>query len=323
MKIGMMGITSNVPTRLTSHNGGWSYVCKDLCENIFKEKVEFVNEKSDLESYDILIINEGVNYREGSYNFFGGVQEPTKIKLSKLQNFNGDLFCINEFIDLNDLVAKRKDLNGFEFNYKTPKVIKTDSVLDNLIIGDSHSVSVYKPGYCISRNDGKTLFGFLKDPNKYIYGDALIDPIKYNKKYNKLITYFGNIDIRFHLCRQSYPVEATKKLALQYVDWCKKNNATPVCLLPIENEDRKIPKTGLYKGQPFYGTKELRSQLVILFNQILELNFLDDCITWPAQWYHKDYDFTINMEARQSVHLSPNYYKYKDQFIITNQQTLF
>ena len=160
-----------------------------------------------------------------------------------------------------------------------------------LIIGDSHSISLW-PGskYSIKRMDGKTLFGFLKNP-------APAD-----------IYYFGNIDIRFHLCRQPDPVSATLELVERYICLAKKNNAKVSCLLPIENEDRKMPGTGLYKGKKFFGTRDLRSSLVNLFNSKLLLSGLEVNV-WPEEWYDNiDYYQSRVMEPKQSVHIRPIFY---------------
>ncbi len=300
----MIGIISNPVTSTKSHNGGWTWALQHLlgCQHIEKDPKKF-------KDYDTLIINEGVNYKEGVYNFFGGVQQSTIKKILALSEFKGQLFIINEKLDFKHLFKKRKELNHLiDISIKEPIVLKTDNYYKNkLIIGDSHSISVYKPGYSISRNDGKTLFGFLRDVN-----------IKEYKNYKDLITYFGNIDIRFHLARQKNPIKATRELALRYVDFCYATKAKPVCLLPIEDEGRKIPKTGKYKGRNFFGSRELRKNLVSLFNDILQSHFLD-CYIWPSEWYDEGYVFENKMELRQSVHLRPtSYINYK-----ITQQSLF
>jgi len=317
MKIAMIGIISNPVLSNKSHNGGWTLAMKSLLETRFELECFIEKDESKFNEYDILVINEGVNYRSGSYNFFGGVQNSTIKKIEALSNYNGKVYTINEIFDFNDLFSKRKELNVLE-GTKMPEVNMISSSYEyetkKLIIGDSHSISVYKPGYSISRNDGKTLYRFLKN-NKNKYFEHLDD----------LIVYFGNIDVRFHLPRQKNPIIATRKLALEYVDWCFKTKAKPVCLLPVETEERKIPKTGQYKGENFFGSRSLRRSLVKEFNDILQAHFLD-CYTWPEKWYDVDYDFTQEMELRQSVHLRPESYMNYDNISIkpvSNNLTLF
>ena len=188
---------------------------------------------------------------------------------------------------MKDFIIKRK----LEFDWideiKSYELKKSNK----LIVGDSHSISIWNDNsYDIQRNDGKTLFGFLKNP---IIADAY---------------YFGNIDIRFHLCRQSNPVQATKDLVARYIAHAKINNAKVSCLLPIESIDRKIPGTGLYKGKPYYGSQEERSNLVKIFNDELLSSGLP-VNKWPDEWYTNLYFYQNEvMEPRQSVHIRPKYY---------------
>lgn len=312
-KIGMIGIISNPVTSLSSHNGGWTIACKLILNDLFKSQIDILTENDDWNQYDVLIINEGVNYKKGVYNFFGGVQDKTKIKLNKLLEYKNILYCINDEINYNEMCLKRKELNDFiKYDFRIPEIIKTDKISNNLILGDSHSISVIRKNYSISRNDGKTLYGFLKDP--YSYFD------RYNT--DKLITYFGNIDIRFHLAsKHDLGKQATIELANNYIKFCKEINATPVCLLPIEDESRKIPGTGLYKNMPYCGSRIIRRKLVEIFNNILKNEI--NCLKWPEEWYDIDYDFMKEMEARQSVHLRPSSYMFSDQLININQLELF
>jgi hypothetical protein len=123
--------------------------------------------------------------------------------------------------------------------------------------------------------------------------------------------YFGNIDVRFHLGRQVDPIQSTMNLVKNYIELAKQHNAKVSCLLPIESESRKIPGTGLYKGEKFYGSRELRSWLVQLFNAELINSGLEVNI-WPQKWYD-DIEFYEKevMEPKQSVHIRPKYYANK------------
>ena len=179
---------------------------------------------------------------------------------------------------------------------------------DKIVYGDSHSISVWPNSeYEIKRNDGKTLYGFLKNPKNF-------------ENYKDVILYFGNIDIRFHLCRQPNPLRSAVELFERYINYAKKYNATITHLLPIENENRKIPKSGQYKGQNFFGTREQRQTLVDIVNDLMDKSGLN-VITWPKEWYDDiDYFQKEVMEPKQSVHLRPKYYK---KNIKTEQVSLF
>lgn len=281
--IGMIGILNNPSTSLNSHSAGWNHILAT------KIGCEILNEKDDWNQYNTLIINHGLNFKPGSFNIIGGFNPEIYQRITKLLNFKGKLFQIDGF-QMSDFVEKRNLSVWWDEEipfYEIPKA-------DKLIVGDSHSVSVW-PGkkYEIARMDGKTLYGFLKDP--FIRADYY---------------YFGNIDIRFHLGRQSNPIRAAMELAKRYVKLAKQNNAKVSCLLPVESETRKLPGTGKYKGQNFFGTRELRARLVHVFNNVL-INSELEVNRWPEKWY-QDINFYEKevMEPRQSVHLRPKYYQH-------------
>ena len=83
--------------------------------------------------------------------------------------------------------------------------------------------------------------------------------------------------------------------------------------LPIENESRKIPKGGQYKGEPFYGSWEERNTIRQIF--ISTLDSLSNERVKSKAWA----DYLLNdkgeldfqhMEANRSVHLSRAAYPY-------------
>lgn len=303
-KSALIGIIANPATRDTSHNGGWTRVLKSIIQESTGNSVDILTEKDSWEGYESYFISEGVNFREGKFNFFGGISEQVIERFNKFINLKSEcIYCFNEPIDYMIPIEKRKELSMFAFDeIVEPLLLKTENRFkDKLIIGDSHSVSIYKPGYSIKRLDGKTLYGFLKAPENYIL-----------QEYDELITYFGNIDVRFHLARQKDPIKATQELVLEYIEFCWLSGAKPTCLLPIEDKSRKIPKTGLYKGEKYFGSRELRMEIVECFNEHLKSHFLD-CLQWPAEWYGCDYDFEKHMESRQSVHLAPKYYMFNEK----------
>lgn len=300
-KKAIVGLVSNPAKSLNSHNGGWTLVLKDIF------KVDILTEKDNWDNYDELILSEGINYKEGIFNFFGGVQDSFYIKLKKLNLFKGKVYCINEMIDYNVVCKKRKDLKGLSCN-KIPKLITTENFNNKLILGDSHAVSVYKPGYSIHRNDGKTLNGFLKiGLSNYI-----------SKNITDLIFYAGNIDIRFHVHRfkgRETVVDLIRELFAQ-LNNLNINKITLVSLLPIEDESRKIPGTGLYKGKPFFGTKEDRTYYVKEYNKLLKrgaIHYGYDLIEWDFN-YDEGLSFD-DMESRQSVHLRPKSYKFINELL--------
>ena len=180
------------------------------------------------------------------------------------------------------------------------------------VISDSHGLSVWKPGYTLDFTPGRTLHGFLKRST----------PEQINEKYDETTLYFGNIDLRFHLMRQESPVAATISLFSKYVEFAKQlKDCTLVELLPVEHESRKIPGTGLYKKQPFFGTREERMNLRKIANEIIEESGLK-VIRWPAEWIDADGTKMLDiLEQKSSVHLRPKFYPYLNELTHVPQQS--
>lgn len=285
MKTGFIGILNNPATSLNSHSAGWNHLVRMLID----PSADFLDETDDWSSYDRLIINHGLNFRPGVFNIIGGIGESVHARISRL----GDALESSEILQFDgfqmcDFIKKRLS-EEYEFNGEIPSIHLPER--SKVVLGDSHSISVWPgPDHSIERRDGQTLWGFLKNPK---HADFF---------------YLGNIDVRFHLCRQPDPVAAMEDLAARYIEHAKSCAARVSCLLPVESESRKIPGTGLYKGKPFYGSREDRAFLVESFNAILMESGLS-VHTWPSEWYEniEQYEREI-MEPRQSVHIRPKHY---------------
>lgn len=297
MKTGIIGILNNPATSLNSHSAGMVNIVKELF------KADILTENNDWNEYDNLIIYHGVNFKEGSFNVIGGINKELLVRAEKLSKYLGNIFTLDGF-QLKDFSIKRK-LNLYD-NYRIIEKIELP-YKNKLVIGDSHSLSVWPDdSYTISRNDGKTLHGFLKQN---------IDL----SEYEHTILYFGNIDLRFHLCRQNNPIESTKDLFSRYCDYASKFNATITMLLPIEDESRKIPKSGQYKNKNFFGSIEQRKELRLIANNIIKNSGLD-YLSWPSSFLNNDGNLSFDvMEPKQSVHIRPLFYMKE----LKKQLTLF
>lgn len=286
MKTGILGVMNTPATSENSHSAGMvNIVCK-----LFNAQV--VTQDLDLSMFDVLIIYHGPNFREGSFNVIGGITQSILDMAEKLSKYKGEVFTLDGF-QLRDFSIKRK-LGTYDNHQLFDKIDLPER--ENLVIGDSHSISVWpNDSYTIKRLDGKTLHGFLK--------------LNYDlSKYQNTILYFGNIDIRFHLCRQSDPLIATSDLFVRYVKYAKRFNSTLVQLLPIEDESRKIPQSGYYKGKPFFGTIEERKQLRNVANEIIGNSGLK-VLEWPDFFTDEKGNLKFEvMEPKQSVHLRPKFY---------------
>jgi hypothetical protein len=309
MKAGVIGMLNNVGSSTSHHGGGYYHVMMCILKSQHPGELVFNPDPSTWNEYERLYILEGVNYQENTFNFIGGPQPEHRAKLEAMANYKGIVIAVNVPIDLN-VFNKR-----FGVDHVFPAINCINYAKHygkdtrKLVRGDSHSLSVWKPGYGLDRTDGKTLFGFLKD------ADSLVTEL--NEKYDEVVLYFGNIDLRFHLMRQDNPQAATGELFRRYVEFAKKlNNATLVNLLPVENESRKLPGTGLYLKKPFFGTRQERMILRDTANRIMNNSGLNT-LQWPDEWIDEDgMKMFEYMEPKQSVHLKPKYYMFANQFIL-------
>ena len=223
----------------------------------------------------------------------------------------------------------------------TPSIHQKDIKSNSLTFGDSHALSAWLEGSKCSRNDGLTLNGALtRGFSAYIEEMNL-------QEFHRLRLYMGNIDLRHHILRlYKLPeaIEEAKRLAKAYVQEALKvknkfgfNGVEIVELLPIEHESRRLPKTGFYKGQPFYGTAEERMKVRDVFNQTLQEQRKQfggfQIIQWPSEYQHHveitipasevagtfgeiEGDITFKpgmlrfdvMEKPHSVHIAPSFY---------------
>jgi len=123
---------------------------------------------------------------------------------------------------------------------------------------------------------------------------------------------FGNIDVRFHILR----LDADwKEMWRAYKAFGDSLNLEVEYALPwpVEWEERKLPKTGQYKGKNFYGTQAQRARLVndiVSFCYDIGMN----CVQYPPEWRILDPETYARqcMEKPQSVHLSPSLYRRLD-----------
>jgi hypothetical protein len=308
MKAAVIGMLNNVGSSSSHHGGGYYHVMLNILKSEHPGDLDINPDPSTWNEYERLYILEGVNYQENTFNFIGGPQPEHRAKLEAVANYKGLAIAVNVPIDLN-VFNKR-----FNIDHQFTAINCIDfarlhaNSTRKLVRGDSHSLSVWRPGFGLDRTDGKTLFGFLKD------ADSLVND--WNEKYDEVVLYFGNIDIRFHLMRQDNPAEAVGDLIRRYVEFARKlNNATLVNLLPVEHESRKLPGTGLYLKQPYFGTRQERMRLVDTANRIMNNSGLKT-LQWPNEWIDEDgMKMFEYMEPKQSVHLKPKYYMFANEFV--------
>lgn len=306
MKAALVSIMSNVGSTLSSQGGGYGLICTKMVKDLNPQDTIDVNPKPETwGEYDKLYVCEGVNFTDGSFNVPGGPQPIHTQKMEAISKFEGQFEFVNKTFDFRKFNQRIKiDSDNWPIGSAIDYFSKPNPYI---VIGDSHSLSVWQPGYALSFNPGKTLFGWLKHANAQAINQL---------RPGGVTLYFGNIDLRFHLGRMADPYKATEELFTKYVNFARElNNPTLVQLLPVEHESRKIPGTGLYKGQPFYGSRQLRMELRDIANDIIAqsgLNF----ISWSKDWVDSDGTAMLEiLESKQSVHIKPKYYMHLSEIL--------
>ena len=305
MLVGLVSIMGNVGSTMNSQGGGYGLIqTKMLFDEHPHDTVDVNPPPSMWGNYDLLYVCEGVNFVAGSFNVPGGPQPLHTEKMKAIADFKGELRYSNSIFDFNKFNQRLKieatfpETNRIAF-YNTFLAHGLESRKG--VIGDSHALSVWKPQHTLDFTAGRTLHGFLRRESAE----------EINSRFDEVTLYFGNIDLRFHLMRQENPQQATADLFNRYVEFAKQlKKATLVELLPVEHESRKIPGTGLYKKQPFFGTRSERMQLREIANEIINNSGLE-VIQWPTEWIDEDGTKMLDiLEMKQSVHLRPKHYPY-------------
>ena len=310
MKIGLISMLGNVGATLNSQGGAYGLiVTRMLKDNHPQDEVIANPDPKDWGSFDILYDCEGVNFVAGSFNIPGGPQPIHKEKMQAIADFKGELRFSDIMFDYNAF-NKRLKIDG---TFPTSENIKYYNTMHwhgiqskKAVVGDSHALSVWRPNYTLDFTPGRTLYGFLKRESPDIY----------NEVFDNVTLYFGNIDLRFHLYRQQNPEGATKELFERYVDFARQlKNPTLVEPLPIEHESRKIPGTGLYKKQPFFGSRNERMRLRQVAVDVLRNSGLP-LIQWPEEWIDEDGTKMLDiLESKSSVHLKPKNYPFLKEIL--------
>jgi hypothetical protein len=271
----------------------------------------------DINSFDEIFVYHGNDWG-GSLNLFGGMKNYGNIdNLIRYSQFKGTVTSL--WIDhpkySEMLLSRMKDNVNPDWDYvdwenlkrieDTAKTIKHIRPTHNVVAGDSHAICMYRPDWFVNSVPFKTLHGALKEGLQ-----SFIQPHHEIAEF-----YFGNIDVRHHLCRQPNPEQATRDLANRYYEQLSKLDLAKVYayeLLPIENESRALPKTGYYKGTPFYGSWEDRNRCRLIFKEEMRklcaqgsVNFIE----WTSYLLNDKFELDFeHMEKPKSVHLSRNSY---------------
>ena len=272
-----------------------------------------------------LYLYMGINY-SGTLNLFGGASKDLYDRLAAFLNYAGPIFVLDhDMPDLGKLllgrIGNKTTYEGFTEDFMTQlttkckaitKVTMYDKVRDELVIGDSHSLSMTPSETPVIRCDAKTLNGICSDP------DFILSKIPEGLK--KLTLQFGSIDVRHHLMRFGGK-EAADRLLVKYYELVKRIQTmgieVTICQpVPIETEDRKMAATTMYKKKPFSGTRRERLSLTGYVIRHMRDNAPCQVIGYPDAWYSMTPEmFEANiMERPRGIHIGP------PNYISTQQQ---
>ena len=318
---------TNHANREHSHRTAWGR----MWANCLDGSLAF---NSDWSNSTNVYFEHGMEFNENSKGVNVFLKEPKSWdklaeKAEMFSNFSGNLFSLD--IDCPDYGTRLKSrvrphstdrYKNLDFRKisdvcsKAKTLKQKDLQFDGLVLGDSHSLSAWRTDAYLSRHDGQTLNGAINKGFDFWINDFSSAGLKF------LRTYFGNIDIRHHICRlavnETDQKEMTKELVKRYFSELVRiqkeygiENIEVVAALPIENESRKLPKTGYYKGQPFWGSWQERDTVSRFFNQYCEVlcNSMGfKFVTWPEYFYNERGELSFDfMEKPRSVHLSPKF----------------
>ena len=314
IEIGITNLLSNITQKPDSHKGGWTKLLRCQLINAGFNNVHIITNTERIERYSVVIFDLGAEFG-GTLNLFGGLDEKAYKRTKELLDFKGRLYSWrNEVPDLDKVIESRVDNNSTYEGFKSlPKLNLSIPVFrhvehkKHLLFGDSHTPSVWDPSMMIERQDGRTLYGTLKK-------DEITEAYQLYKP-DRLTIYLSNIDIRHHLNRTDDAHRAGVTLVLDL------KNSLPLGVeieliqpLPIENESRKIPKTGFFKGTAYHGTwferNSTRTTMSISMENICEEEKWD-FYRWPDNFYNEAHELTFDvMEKPKSIHISPRHYKW-------------
>ena len=308
----MMVITnpiSNIPKNPKSHTRGWSELWSEQLGASINHKCT-----PDILRADTVYIDHGANFG-GTLNLFGGATKEVFDRINIVMACKNVVSLDWNMPEYGEMLRKRirnattyKGIDDDWCDKVTKRISKIKSLkqedlkTNSVIYGDSHTIAFSGKGDKVFRTDGKTLYGTLKK------GFDL------EGEYDKITLCLGSIDIRHHILRHhNFSLKYTLK------EYVRQGNqlgddvwfCAPV---PVEFEGRRIPKSGYFKKEPFYGSWEDRHDLTNKFIEILHEEAKGKVIMPPKEWYTMDPEKYANtyMEHGSSFHVAPPYYRRND-----------
>lgn len=312
----------------------WARVWQAAIEHHTGHPCELMHEPKPWSEYDRVYVYFNLEPYD-RLSLFGGPQPQYADFIQCAEGFTGEIvaldkplarfpeFCKARCFDKNGNVNlkvpekwRNIDWDSMQTQFDKATCLSMDSLpLEDITLGDSHSISVWEPGRKAYRCDAQTLRGALKKGLSSFLPD----------KVRNLTIYFGNIDVRYHFGLQKTPwADIDEKLTeyeRQLIALKSSGQVTGeielVQLLPVEDESRKIPSNNMLDGKSFNGTWAERCAWANAFNNGLEQIAFKNKFKihrWPDRWYVETYadpkSFFCRLEAMKGLHLALPYYRY-------------
>jgi hypothetical protein len=305
----------HITARLDSHKAAWPKLLKRQLVDAGYHHITVAGMREDYANYDVIVLEPGMEFKD-KFNLYGGLTDELVHKLVGIFNSGCELyFAGSKCPDFGAFVMSRKEplehFNKPEISEwltlasATVQSFNRVTKSPQIVVGDSHALSAWRPGYEMSRNDGMTMYGALKLGLAELLEDY----------HTEAVFYFGNIDIRHHIFRQDNPTDTIQKLINDYVDQIANLDLEKVSVISplyIENERRVLPKTGWYKGAAFYGTWQQRDWAREYITYLLDYYCAEEgwtLIKHPDSYLNSEGELSFEvMEANRSVHISPRCY---------------
>lgn len=336
MRIAIDNPIRNISGKIHSHRSAWAYLWRELLIAQGYE-CDVLHDEAPWDGYDEIWIYFGMEFT-GAPNMFDGlsskvfermdrfVQNKGKIPFRVIEAEVTDLFLRRMRIRINNGTTDPRATSDWILSIcdaltGLPKVTQHDLAPKNaLVIGDSHTMAVWRPEAYIKRMDGKT----LRSLSRTLPEDAR----EYTERYDirSMTVYAGNIDIRHHLFRPhgepaTIDPEGYLEETLQRLTETIRGMGIPdvelVHALPVEDESRHLRQSVCLEGSPFTGSRQERARIADHFNKRIDAIAAENgwrVYLWPKEWYLKTEEdpkwFFTKMEKPYSVHLSREFYRW-------------
>ena len=226
-----------VTDRLASHRGAQGVIYGDeIREKYGNCDVNYCGQIKDHNQYDALWVYHGSDFI-GRPNVYGGVYNfPYVENTVNFSKFKGQVYSIGiDFPEYHTMLQKKFDSANERGKAIQPEWHQVDLVnlkrmydtairVDNInpsrkiVIGDSHSICMYRPGWTVNSVPFKTLNGALKEgfdkfiPHEYEFNDYIEKEYGIIRWTNYLLNKDKELDFKYmekprsiHLSREYYP----------------------------------------------------------------------------------------------------------------------